>query len=800
MIKMPIKIINRSMDIPIPEQTIGYTGDNLVEVRTFELDRMYGNIDLSGFDFRLDTQIGEHENVIYLDKTISDDKITLTWVVDESHIQYPGDMTIQIRAFNAVGVEKWHTDPVTVKVKKAINALSSLPSPLPSEFEQMEQRVTVIQSDVIEKAAEVEADRAEVATNTETVLEKAEEALQSAAAALQSEINAKTSEDNAKAHAEEAERQAGIAVQALADINTRIEGMFYLVGDSNGVDDTAMIKSVITQAGENGRIIFKSGQTYLISSRLQPLTGQTWFGYGACLKRIDEVKTTTTDNITTDTNPTTINVADASGFRVGMEVTVTTGRNNNEGCYIPHTITAINGNQITVTGNFTKSFPNGGTVVANFGLIRIGAERENIKIFGLELDGNRANNDTYLNWQTQASLVGGGRKCGVFRDLYIHDSQADGIILGGEGTVVENCRIIDSGGNAIHLSGAKGCKIVNNHCKNATLSIDGTDNTTGPDHAEGVITFSSLIEDALIDGNYLENGRTCIGGIGSYDNSDITITNNTMRGATLYAIEFRTSETASPYLRNLIVSNNRFYDCAPVSLENNQSGATAYETGNRNVVFSNNILVNTRLNTTRLKHATIEGNIFELTGNTTNTIMYVSRCRSLTVSNNHFIGGRYGVFLGYSPDSGLEIDCSDVLINSNEFRNQYDASISAATENGTVYRNVKIHNNTILIESGAAMSGYVGIYAGSGTLTAHNTLNIKGGSIGIRCFGDTVSNPYGYVGSIVEGNIIRTDNGVPSIRIYGGTKNNIVHHNYIVQPIKNSQPDDNIVEDNYTIL
>ena len=247
MIKMPIKIINRSMDIPIPEQTIGYTGDNLVEVRTFELHRMYGNIDLSGFDFRLDTQIGEHENVIYLDKTISDDKITLTWVVDESHIQYPGDMTIQIRAFNAVGVEKWHTDPVTVKVKKAINALSSLPSPLPSEFNEMEARVAQKHNEVMEAAEQVAEDKAEVAENLATVLTKAQEAAESAANALQSEINAKTSEDNAKDYADEAERQAEIAanniLNGVATHNADEESHPYVLSEMVRIESIARGKA-----------------------------------------------------------------------------------------------------------------------------------------------------------------------------------------------------------------------------------------------------------------------------------------------------------------------------------------------------------------------------------------------------------------------------------------------------------------------------------------------------------------------------------------------------------------------------
>ena len=267
-----------------------------------------------------------------------------------------------------------------------------------------------------------------------------------------------------------------------------------------------------------------------------------------------------------------------------MQVTVTEGRNNTDGCYVSHTITAIDGNLITITGNFTKAFATGGTFVTNFGLIACLGGRDNFKIFGLELDGNRANNDSYLNWQSQDAINSGSNR-GVFKDLYIHDSQADGIMLGGIGAVLDSCTILNSGGNAIHLSGATGVKVVNNYCKDATLSITGTDNTTGPDHAEGVITFSSYIEDTIIASNHLENARTCIGGIGSSDNSDITISNNVLRGAELYAIEFITAEITSPHLQNLVMTGNRIYDCAPVTFVNNQIGGIEYESGSRNVIF-----------------------------------------------------------------------------------------------------------------------------------------------------------------------------------------------------------------------
>ncbi len=56
------------------------------------------------------------------------------------------------------------------------------------------------------------------------------------------------------------------------------------VGDGIA-DDTLKLQSLITKAGTNGVIRFKPGSTYLVSSGLVPLPGQTWIGYGATLKR-----------------------------------------------------------------------------------------------------------------------------------------------------------------------------------------------------------------------------------------------------------------------------------------------------------------------------------------------------------------------------------------------------------------------------------------------------------------------------------------------------------------------------------
>ena len=124
---------DRKLNISRSERVVGFTGDNLVEVRTFELNRFYGEVDMADFDFKLDTKIGAVNNIIDLSKAVIEDYIFLTWVIRESHLMSSGSMAIQIRAFHGV-VEKWHSSQEYVMVQASINATESQPDVLPSEY------------------------------------------------------------------------------------------------------------------------------------------------------------------------------------------------------------------------------------------------------------------------------------------------------------------------------------------------------------------------------------------------------------------------------------------------------------------------------------------------------------------------------------------------------------------------------------------------------------------------------------------------------------------------------------------
>lgn len=243
-----ITIVDRKLNIPRDEQIVGFTGDNLVEARTFELSRTYGDIDLAAFDFKLDTQVGEVKNIIDLEKSVVLDKITLTWTIEESHVLNSGRMAIQLRAFHGA-VEKWHSTQEYVLVQASINATEAQPSPLPSEFEQMEVRVTSMKN-VAEGAAgtaETQANRAQTIADTfsGTTLP---------AAISQVEAAGQAKVDLAKAEAdraEEAKVDLAIAAANIAASMVVEEGCFWEEEVFLTVAVADIVRAMSVEEGQN---------------------------------------------------------------------------------------------------------------------------------------------------------------------------------------------------------------------------------------------------------------------------------------------------------------------------------------------------------------------------------------------------------------------------------------------------------------------------------------------------------------------------------------------------------------------
>lgn len=134
-----INIDNRKMTIPYAEKNLGYEGDNAVAVRVFSVS----DLSLSDYVFKLDIRKGNGAaGIVTLEKVVGNDAILLTWTLMETELDTPGTLTVQLRAYNESGTEVWHSGNGAFTVGTSINADSSFPTPLPSEFGEFERRVT----------------------------------------------------------------------------------------------------------------------------------------------------------------------------------------------------------------------------------------------------------------------------------------------------------------------------------------------------------------------------------------------------------------------------------------------------------------------------------------------------------------------------------------------------------------------------------------------------------------------------------------------------------------------------------
>ena len=145
-----IDINNRMMTIPYAEKTLGYEGDNAVAVRVFRVT----DLSLADYVFKLDVlKSSGIVGIVIPEKDVENDSILLTWTLMANELDAPGALTVQLRAYTESGEEVWHSGKGSFTVGASINATDAFPSPLPSEFAQLEQRVTQA-VDLVEEVAE----------------------------------------------------------------------------------------------------------------------------------------------------------------------------------------------------------------------------------------------------------------------------------------------------------------------------------------------------------------------------------------------------------------------------------------------------------------------------------------------------------------------------------------------------------------------------------------------------------------------------------------------------------------------
>lgn len=139
-----ITVNGRELTVPIGERHIGFENDNLTETRRFVLtdERLFS------FSFKLDIRSNNKVGIVDLEKEVLSDRIILTWQVRREHI-CSNTVFVQLRAFSSDD-EVWHSEQTDFVCGRSINATQYFPPELPSEFEQMEQRVTQAKNEAVE--------------------------------------------------------------------------------------------------------------------------------------------------------------------------------------------------------------------------------------------------------------------------------------------------------------------------------------------------------------------------------------------------------------------------------------------------------------------------------------------------------------------------------------------------------------------------------------------------------------------------------------------------------------------------
>jgi hypothetical protein len=557
------------------------------------------------------------------------------------------------------------------------------------------------------------------------------------------------------------------------------------VGD--GVtDDTLALRAAITTAGVNGTLRFPAGKTFRLSGRLVPLTGQTWLGYGATIKRCNQITGTTSTAIAIGSGTLALTMTTdpvAAGFRVGMDVAVFNGATYDAK---NHPIVSIVGNVVTVSTAFGTAFPAGGTVVTSFNQIESPvhytdpqvANCTRVTIAGLTVDGNKANNTLINKWElhSELDLYPYCDDC-VVRDCYVHDCQSEGITGGGAKFVMENNYVLECNGNGIHFSGSIGAAARGNYVKNVNLL------GLAPGHADGCIIFSNLIGDTFLLNNYCENGLSGLGSIDSEANSSVVITGNIVKNCTL-AIDGVMAGGIDA--GRVVIANNLFYNSGPVTWTGGADG-----TGPYGILIASNYFEATTINLSRVTDVVISGNVLRSPQAATplTLMIEIGNPKQLIIEGNTIRGGWAGVYIQSAIAGGV------LSIRHNHFCNQYAWGFGGSTAS-QVGTGCTVAGNTFWTDAGVAAATYVAIQPTNGTVVLGNTLQLASGQYGISCPAGGVGVP----GAIVAGNIIRSTGLTASIRTTGGSQNNIIKDNYVQQAIVEGVGTTNTVFNNLVIF
>ena len=553
----------------------------------------------------------------------------------------------------------------------------------------------------------------------------------------------------------------GSAVDYSAKDNITYVDSYGAVGDGVS-NDSAALQLASDYAGVGGSVVLTPGKTYLIDRKITLLAKQKLIGYGAKIKRRNQIVTTSSATVTHGS--TSVVVADVTGFEVGQLI----------GLYVDATHYTTSNSRIasidTATNtisvmNSAFSLFGGSSCVNPYVFLSFDAihTAEGCEILGLTVDGNKSN-WSYYRWEITTDIKAIGSN-NTIRDVIIDSSPGESIQETGSGNYASTGNVFDANtitninGNGIHLSGSQGTRITDSTIYNTNLQ--GT--TVG--HNGGCITVSNGARDYLVSGCRLELGRTGVGEIDSADNSRLRIVNNDILNMSTYMIEARGFNQS---ISDISILGNRFYndtapaaaDLIPIDISDTGSGTAS------RISINNNQFFNASINLTKVSNACVMGNVMDMTYQATDTY---HNSIEITTGTDVVIAGnttKYG---------NTAISMNGNLTNVNVFGNVISKPHYYGIFGiGSTNRNLSFIGNSIDMDNNVNSSAQA-MTVGANSVTRNNNVTITAGHSCIRVNG--VAN------AVVQNNTARSYAANKTIRVETGSTGYVVTDNQVTHSI-----------------
>lgn len=442
-------------------------------------------------------------------------------------------------------------------------------------------------------------------------------------------------------------------------------------------DDSTAIQNAINAASTNNTITFTSNKTYKVCKQIAGLSGQFWTSSStlpATIKRCNEVKSALTSTVTTST--TVFTVSSSSGFQIGQQVTFVnnvTTPGHDDGDIQTNWVTAINGNQITVSKAPLVQFDIGDFLVTNFPMSSVTG---NAKVTRLIFDGNKTNNNFYIAWEYQQSLVVlNASNALIQRNIFLNGQGESVYLNSGSNMEASNNLFMDSNGSGLHLSGLTSPLLTTNTFLRTNLQADRTQ------HSEAAITWS-------------------------FNNLNVEAISNCFQDTEKYAMGRIVLATGN---QGAFISSNTI--CNTEGILDVKGGAASYPSDGlpANVVFEDNFSINSK-----------KINLYEYTGKMRsidvsfneiwNGYLYTMGVDDLTVDNNTFnmLDTSYDDGLGTEDTTGSIgiVASNDVMVYNNQV-NQGRRGILISSYTPLAFsdiRNISVLNNTIQDQTISALT------------------------------------------------------------------------------------------------